>query len=115
MPNNANFRFTTRRGSRAVPIIIAILCVIFISLLAYARTADLNYADAVGRTSFELCGNKTVRPLSCVAYAKDARDLMDPGFFEAAKSAGWMTLFISLVALIFAGALAAIKKLFSAK
>jgi len=115
MPNNAHGRFTSTRGSRAGPIIIAILCVIFISLLAYARTADLNYADAVGRTSFELCGNKTVRPLSCVAYAKDARDLMDPGFFEAAKSAGWITLFISLVALIFAGALAAIKKLFSAK
>jgi hypothetical protein len=39
-----------------------------------------------------------------VGYAKDARDLMDPAFFEAAKSAGWMTLFISIVALIFAGA-----------
>ena len=39
-----------------------------------------------------------------MGYAKDARDLMDPAFFEAAKSAGWMTLFISIVALIFAGA-----------
>ena len=40
---------------------------------------------------------------------------MDPAFFEAAKSAGWMTLFIYIVAMIFAGALAAIKKLLSAK
>jgi hypothetical protein len=59
MPNNTNFIFRPKSASRAIPVVIAALAAIFLLLFAYARTKDVGYADAVGKTSFELCGNKS--------------------------------------------------------
>jgi hypothetical protein len=48
--------------------------------------------------------------MGCVAQAKEARDLMDPGLFDALVFAGWTTLLMTIVGLIFYGAFSAIKK-----